>query len=217
MRKLNCNHNSHYCQWEQTLMKRHCRLNSSRFILITVDQPCNKKVSFLPQWLLLPADGFGPTPKVSKSLQNFRHSEAKQHLPNYYTFILCDPQRAWGLISTLFAQFQVGFYKGLFCCLIDTNKIPRIKAMPIILFVNALIFLLYHHSQFPSDSLVSAHTSSCACIGGVEVIPHARAALGKENTPTNTSALELFVWYSTLALLWLAATAPVYRKNTTIH
>lgn len=129
---------------------------------------------------------------------NFRHSEANQHLPKYCTFILFDPQQAWGLIFTLFAQFQVGFYKGLFCCLIG-----RIKAMPIISLVNALIFLFYHHSQLSSDSLVSAHNSSHACIGGVEVIPHARAALasvGKENTPTNTCALELFVWYSTLGI-----------------
>lgn len=104
--------------------------------------------------------------------------------------------------------------------MIGTDKIPRIKAMPTILLVNALIFLFYHNSQFPPDSLVSAHTSSHACIGGVEVIPHARAALvsmGKKNTAENTSALELFVWYSTLALLWLAATAPVHGKNTTIH
>lgn len=92
--------------------------------------------------------------------------------------------------------------------------------MPIILLVNALIFLFCHHSQFPADSLVSAHTSSHARIGSVEVIPHARTALatvGKKNTPTNTSALELFVWYSTLALLWLAAIAPVHRKKPTIH
>lgn len=87
--------------------------------------------------------------------------------------------------------------------------------MPMILPVNALILLFCHQSQFSPDSLVS-HQQACN-IGGVEVIPHARAALasaGRKNTLTNISALELFVWYSTLALLWLAATAPVYRKKT---
>lgn len=146
MGKLNCNHNSHYCQWEQTLMKRSCRLNGSRFILITLEQPCNKKVSSLPQPTLLACGWLWAHAQSEQISPNFRHPEAKQHLPNYCTFILFDAQQAWGLLSTLLAQFQLGFYKGTFCCLFGTDKIPRIKAMPIILLVNALIFLFYYHS-----------------------------------------------------------------------
>lgn len=155
----------------------------------------------------------GPRPKWANlpKLQTFGGKPAPPKLSYIYSVWCTASMR---LLSTLFAQFQFGFYKGLFC-LIGTDKIPRIKAMPIILLVNVLIFC--HHSQFLLASLVSAHTSSHAHIESVEVIPLARAALasvGKKNTPTNSSALEFFLWYSTLALLWLAATAPVYRKKT---
>lgn len=125
-----------------------------------------------------------------------------------------------GLLSTLFAQFQLGFPKGLFRCSVGIDKIPRIKAMPTFsAFKCANIFSLPSLLVPSCLADICPHQQPCTCGGrrGRSMIPCARAALasvGRSNAPTSTSALELFVRYGTLALLRLATTAPVNRKKS---
>lgn len=201
-------------------MRRRRELNGSSSFPNTVDQPCHKKVDPLPQPRLpLPAMALGSGPKLINlsGLWKFSSKPAPPEVLHIYSVSSAASTEGCYLHCL---QFQLGFPKGLLCCSVGIDKMPRIKAAPTFsAFKCANIFSLPSLLVPSCLADICPHQQPCTCGGsrGRSMIPWARAALasvGRSNAPTSTSALELFVRCGVLALLRLATTAPVYRKKS---
>lgn len=201
-------------------VQRRCGLNGSSSFLVTVEQPCHKKVDPPPQPRLpLPADGFGLQPGMDISLQTLeiqRQTSTSKRMARLFSF----SPTASTVLSAVFAQLQLGFPKGFFfSCSIGIGKTPRIKAMPT--FSAFKCTSIFSPPSIPVPSCRAGarpRQRLCACGGrrSRSGIPCARAALasaGRSDAPTSTSALELFVHCGTLGLCWLATTLPIYRRR----
>lgn len=122
--------------------------------------------------------GSGPKWINLSGLWKFRGKPAPPKVLHIHS--LFHPQRAWGLLFTLFVHFQLGFPKGLFCCLIGIDKIPRTKAMLTFSASKCTnIFSLLSITVRCCLAGARPHQLPCTCGGGRDrgVIPCARAAL----------------------------------------